>query len=871
MDLLFETAGELQSVASSSCSSSSLSSPSPSTSTSTSSFTDLVTVVSDTIVHIAAQTTKIVNTINTSSLAANVITAIPLPDEAILAALSDSSLLYIPRNTSSTTNLKPIKWPIQPISLQLLHVSVLVICERNLICEVLLSDIARVPDPPSIKYDKTSDLIAACVIGTNLSTLFAFANIMKKRSASSSSSSSSSSLTVSIWKRSSLPSTAGCTWFSAQNSTKSNTFTIRDDQDILSVTSDGISKCVVMVLVGNEALAATSDTIARSKRGTKMIPPSAVSASSASSALSAVKTRHQWKKLSENGQTIFTREVVNRPLNAQTCRNVLFLMSSSVLDLWDISYGVITFSMDITLPPSRTLSMSTPFISHGLAVAPSSVGGSGSYNIYTGNTSPSSKITSIHCLLVRNTNENSAGTLLQAFGGLSKSHTDNKITAEDGNNCDDADHEQSEDGPFKILGGLSSKVKRDLSKAQKKLESEDRNIEKDNDDQTSTYKRLDNKRSGVDVAIECRLKFLVRLQRALELNHEAMSTQDSSESKSKKKAAEHVQFLASDWDALRMIVRTGTVAISRYPLLIPALVSMGRADVLQTIALHCSDLSEVNAVKLLNLASVIPIDALGMLKIQEETGAILWGKGRNDDGENEGTKSNKKRKASSPAANGDEISHLSLLRAMMQSILNRSDGYSTILLSEAVRNQMSVSSASLLLRILALMLKGVCSSDCDFENANITIDDHVTTTTTTTGARSFTSRAFVSFQDSQIMKAVTWAEAIIDGHFSSFALALAIPFHPPNVSTTTHKRSLSKNTTGQDSGLHDARLSTRISIIKAIEIVANVDMAKDEVESLMGSWEQILAMNQNANRTDKKGRPIDIAPVGLYTREVLYL
>ena len=84
----------------------------------------------------------------------------------------------------------------------------------------------------------------------------------------------------------------------------------------------------------------------------------------------------------------------------------------------------------------------------------------------------------------------------------------------------------------------------------------------------------------------------------------------------------------------------------------------------------------------------------------------------------------------------------------MHSCLSRASAYSPVLLSEAVRDALSPEMAASFLRILASILGGLCSEDA-------------------TAAISW-SRWIVL--DEHIKRAVSWMEAILDGHFSAIAL-----------------------------------------------------------------------------------------------------
>ena len=94
-----------------------------------------------------------------------------------------------------------------------------------------------------------------------------------------------------------------------------------------------------------------------------------------------------------------------------------------------------------------------------------------------------------------------------------------------------------------------------------------------------------------------------------------------------------------------------------------------------------------------------------------------------------------------------------LLQEMMHSCLSRESAYSPVLLSEAVRDALSPEMAASLLRIFASILGGLCSDDA--------------------AAAISWSRWIVL--DEHVKRAVSWMEAILDGHFSAIALNVLTP------------------------------------------------------------------------------------------------
>ncbi len=181
-----------------------------------------------------------------------------------------------------------------------------------------------------------------------------------------------------------------------------------------------------------------------------------------------------------------------------------------------------------------------------------------------------------------------------------------------------------------------------------------------------------------------------------------------------------------------------------------------------------------------------------------------------------GKKKDKKgAKEAAVTANGEDAplsaSRLLILRAMIESVLHRSAAFSTVLLSEAVR-LLSPSTCALLLRVFAYTLRGLTS---------LVNDDGVSTVHLSAG-----------LGDEQIKRAISWMEALLDGHFSATALQASV--HAP----------------------------TRRALTSAMEAVSNAETAAEEVESAMGLWTHITRVIHHGSEQTK---PI----AGLYQMEQL--
>lgn len=384
---------------------------------------------------------------------------------------------------------------------------------------------------------------------------------------------------------------------------------------------------------------------------------------------------------------------------------------------------------------------------------------------------------------------------------------------------------ETKEKDYKILSGLPNRVKREISKAQKKLEKfskiESSTGVEDITEQASNQTKLQRSRRFIplDVPLDVCEEFLGRFMYAIDL--------DLSNS-----------ILPSDWTAFKVILSTGTVMVSKYPQIIASVVSAGRFDVIQCIAQYCHDLTEKQAISLLVYTMALSDNSLSLLRVVGDEYRIEWGSKGNAGmiSAEEKDKKQRKRKASVEEEKGklSEVLILDILQAMLASLLNRRDVFSHILLAESIRSDLSVGSSSIILRTVARILRGL--SPDGFNDIPCGVD---------------------LFGEEQVRRAVTWAEAIVDAHFSSFALQLSV--------------AMSRETYAQTDQDISGGLVQR-AILKAAETVSTLESSKDEVEALVGSWEQILAMNHFKHLKDKRGKLLNTSPpVGIYQLETLPL
>ena len=122
-----------------------------------------------------------------------------------------------------------------------------------------------------------------------------------------------------------------------------------------------------------------------------------------------------------------------------------------------------------------------------------------------------------------------------------------------------------------------------------------------------------------------------------------------------------------------------------------------------------------------------------------------------------------------------------LMSMMIESIIRRRAAYSTILLSDTLKKFISPSFAVILLRVIMLFLKGLCTPLLlsAVDGIEYPVGKHRSTEDSLSSVfkcvSTHTGSPTASYNDIDINNAVCWAEALLDSHFSS--LAFRASFH----------------------------------------------------------------------------------------------
>lgn len=84
----------------------------------------------------------------------------------ILLVLGNSSIMLVPAGATMTSSLRSVVWPVQPCGVQVLAQTVLITCEKNLLCEVAISSI--LPHEMNVKPVEGGNILWAQCIGAKV-------------------------------------------------------------------------------------------------------------------------------------------------------------------------------------------------------------------------------------------------------------------------------------------------------------------------------------------------------------------------------------------------------------------------------------------------------------------------------------------------------------------------------------------------------------------------------------------------------------------------------------------------------------------------------------------------------------------------------
>jgi len=273
----------------------------------------------------------------------------------------------------------------------------------------------------------------------------------------------------------------------------------------------------------------------------------------------------------------------------------------------------------------------------------------------------------------------------------------------------------------------------------------------------------------------------------------------------------------TEWNQFRTVVCSGTFSIVSYPTLLQAILSQHRIDVLLSVAQYAPDLTEYQAVAFIKYVVNLSEESLNQYALQQD-GTINYSVATSTETKSKKTKKGGKTasasEASTSSTDGPRPDALILLRSLIDALIARQFGsFNTDLLAAATKHLKS-SLTCLLLRIFAILIRGLGSYNDDTEQEG-----------------NFSSHFVMS--DNKMCRAVSWIEALLDCHFSEFSLK--------GESNTHIKNSLS-----------------RINLT-----LAHAEKAIDNVESALGMCTHLIRMQ----KCSSDGLVRSAAPTGMYQLE----
>lgn len=176
-------------------------------------------------------------------------------------------------------------------------------------------------------------------------------------------------------------------------------------------------------------------------------------------------------------------------------------------------------------------------------------------------------------------------------------------------------------------------------------------------------------------------------------------------------------------------------------------------------------------------------------------------------------KAKKSAKAEEASSTDDAVEdrRLQLLRALVESTLRRASAFSAILLGEAVR-VLPLPCAVLLLQVVTHFLRGLCAANDSEDGAQVA-------TVPVLDSRKVHLHAYVT--DEEIKRAATWAEALLDGHFSALALHAV------------------------------SHAATRRALTYAMGTISGAEDSSELVQSTLGLWTHITRVIHNGGQQVK--------------------
>ncbi len=268
----------------------------------------------------------------------------------------------------------------------------------------------------------------------------------------------------------------------------------------------------------------------------------------------------------------------------------------------------------------------------------------------------------------------------------------------------------------------------------------------------------------------------------------------------------------SDWDVIKLLLKSYTISLTSHSIILLIAYKNHRYDILADIAKYVSDLDENMATKLLQMAINCEEKDIGRMGVRN--GILVL---RKDKVTTKATKKNAKT-ISAETNDADLVvedenqdtqlttpaTPLLIVHMIAKALVQRNSAFSSVLLTEALRNSISSQGAVLLIRLYLKFLDGLKyvageSNDINQERVEVKYDDlHV----------------IGELNDLEMKRAILWIQCLVDAHFTSLAL---------NVETNA---------------------SVRRALVAAMNIVKDCDKSLETLELLAGTLEHLCRQNR---------------------------
>jgi hypothetical protein len=712
----------------------------------------------------------------------------------------DSSVVVVPSNSNTVVGLPAVKWPVKPVQIHTHLTGVLVNCEHSHVCYASLAkDSLWCPIPKAPQASSSSDqLLRTSSRGHWAAALYVYnpqsgsgdvttqqtpkKGRGKATAANTSSASASSSNAVKYAAVAcQVNDSSEPTWV---NTLGNKQLTSHYQEYIKSSNDVNVSASVVgfgILDVSNATYAIIANVSTQSTEPTN-------------NALLI--------KSSFNGDVLYTRAITGKsspPRAVNNIRHHLWMVFDDCVSCWDERYGVPLANFPTYSHPTHSLRHE-----HVVATIVPSASNSRQFIYLCCHAHDSCTVvmkSAIHTNIPTAANSQSvsstqASSLMNILGRLASTVAttmESEPTASGTASTKKRRASSRDATKDDVLGAITSEVTvvvDGIIEAHKAASTQGAGSHHDHHHRAS----VDAVMSVTEAATKTIKKFLRAFEKFLQAQPAATANS---------------QTHASQWDAAKKVLTTGVFSVSaEYAGIVAAALNGCRLDVVMHIAAYDNQLSESLAVSLLNYVVSLTPEVVAAWTINDDGKCVLEDKSSSTSAAQSATATPSKRTRKVRSASEDLTAsqadgssnqrYLQLLNALITALVNRRQGFSKVLLTEALNSKLSPNFAIFLLHSLSHRL-----------NTNNSVA---------------TSSRQSSTNDGELKRIVSWMECILDAHMSAIAI---------NAQHNEHTRKVLA------SMLSTQAASTTASMLSPAMLEDNIDT----LEELSGVWQHIVRMN----------------------------